>query len=275
MLKIEKDQAIDRADICDQQAKDANKREEMLRDEVGELRKKLSQMHQDLNVSRANLDKSNMTLEEKERLFLLTQSELAILNRKMQQYMENLEKTEERRLIAQTKLSQATETADDAKRICKVLENRRRLDEERMDQLMTQLKEARIIAEDADSKSDEISRKLAFVEDELEAAEDRVKSSESKIAEREDELFIVGNILKSLEVSEEKANQRVEIFKLQLSDLKVRLYEVERRAIIAEKMMTLLQKELDTREDKLFKQKEQCKYICDDLDSTFAELTGY
>lgn len=114
--------------------------------------------------------------------------------------------------------------------ICKVLENRSKQDEERMDQLMTQLKEARLIAEDADTKSDEISRKLAFVEDELEAAEERVKSSEAyvgmkskiifvkshsllvmllisihrKIMEREDELFIVGNILKSLEVSEEK-----------------------------------------------------------------------
>lgn len=120
-------------------------------------------------------------------------------------------------------------------RICKVLENRNKLDEERMDHLTTQLKEARIIAEDADAKSDEISKKLAFVEDELEAAEDRVKSSVAlvfheydfffylsvfalfkfrllivlcrKIAEREDELFIVGNILKSLEVSEEKVSR--------------------------------------------------------------------
>jgi hypothetical protein len=51
-----------------------------------------------------------------------------------------------------------------------------------MDQLMTQLKEARLIAEDADTKSDEISRKLAFVEDELEAAEERVKSSEAYVS---------------------------------------------------------------------------------------------
>lgn len=66
--------------------------------------------------------------------------------------------------------------------ICKVLENRSKQDEERMDQLMTQLKEARLIAEDADTKSDEISRKLAFVEDELEAAEERVKSSEAYVS---------------------------------------------------------------------------------------------
>lgn len=110
--------------------------------------------------------------------------------------------------------------------MCKVLENRAQQDEERMDQLTNQLKEARLLAEDADGKSDEVSRKLAFVEDELEVAEDRVKSGEawvkfhytfpeinssikvyfvySKIMELEEELKVVGNSLKSLEVSEEK-----------------------------------------------------------------------
>jgi len=47
---------------------------------------------------------------------LQTQSELAVLNRKMQQSMQNLEKSEERRLSAQAKLAQATESAEDAKR---------------------------------------------------------------------------------------------------------------------------------------------------------------
>ncbi|KYN37321.1 Tropomyosin-2 [Trachymyrmex septentrionalis] len=274
-LKLEKDLAMDKADLCDQQAKEANRREEKLRDEVRELAKKLMQMEHDLEVSKAQLIKSNRNLEIKERVYIVTQSELAVLNRKMQQCMQNLEKSEERRLSAQVKLAQVIETAEDAKRICKVLENRSKLDEERMDQLMTQLKEARLIAEDADTKSDEISRKLAFVEDELEAAEERVKSSEAKILEREDELFIVGNIFKSLEVSEEKANQRVEEFKAQLKELKVKLKAVEKRAIIAEKTVKIFTKEMDKREDYLLKEKEKYKYICDDLDSTFSELTGY
>lgn len=42
--------------------------------------------------------------------------------------------------------------------MCQVLENRSKLDEERMDQLTNQLKEARMLAEDADSKSEEVSR---------------------------------------------------------------------------------------------------------------------
>ncbi|CAL1689052.1 unnamed protein product [Lasius platythorax] len=275
MLKLEKDLAMDKADLCDQQAREANRKEEKLRDEVHELEKKLMQMEHDLKVSKTQLIKSNKDLEMKERIYIVTQSELAVFNRKMQQCIQNLEKSEERRLSAQTKLTQAMETAEDAKRICKVLENRSKQDEERMDQLMTQLKEARLIAEDADTKSDDISRKLAFVEDELEAAEERVKSSEAKILEREDELFIVGNILKSLEVSEEKANQRVEEFKTQLKELKMKLKAAEKRAIIAEKTVKIFTKEMDKREDYLSKEKEKYKFICNDLDSTFSELTGY
>lgn len=41
-------------------------------------------------------------------------------------------------------------------RMCKVFENRSLQDEERMDQLTNQLKEARLLAEDADGKSDEV-----------------------------------------------------------------------------------------------------------------------
>lgn len=59
-----------------------------------------------------------------------------------------------------------------------------------MDQLTNQLKEARLLAEDADNKSDEVSRKLAFVEDELEVAEDRVKGGDAKIMELEEELKV-------------------------------------------------------------------------------------
>lgn len=135
--------------------------------------------------------------------------------------------------------------------MCKVLENRAQQDEERMDQLTNQLKEARLLAEDADNKSDEVSRKLAFVEDELEVAEDRVKGGDAKIMELEEELKVVGNSLKSLEVSEEKANQRVEEFKKQLKSLTVKLKEAEARAEFAEKTVKKLQKEVDRLEGAL------------------------
>lgn len=83
-LKLEKDLAIDRADLCDQQAKEANSRGEKLRDEVRELAKKLVQMEHDLKVSKAQLIKSNRDLEMKERIYIvvskLEESALSVLS---------------------------------------------------------------------------------------------------------------------------------------------------------------------------------------------------
>lgn len=83
-LKLEKDLAIDRADLCDQQAKEANSREEKLRDEVRELAKKLVQMEHDLKVSKTQLIKSNRNLEMKERIYIvvskLEESALSVLS---------------------------------------------------------------------------------------------------------------------------------------------------------------------------------------------------
>ncbi len=50
----------------------------------------------------------------------------------------------------------------------------------------------------------QIARKLATVESDLERAEERAETGETKIVELEEELRVVGNNLKSLEVSEEK-----------------------------------------------------------------------
>jgi hypothetical protein len=58
--------------------------------------------------------------------------------------------------------------------------------------------------------------------------------------------------LKSLEVSEEKANQRVEEFKRQLKSLTGKLKEAENRAELAEKTVKKLQKEVDRLEGKVF-----------------------
>merc|ERR1711974_503958 len=106
------------------------------------------------------------------------------------------------------KLDQASTAADDNQRMCKVLENKSLSDESRMEALENQLKEARMLAEEADKKYDECAKKLATVEGDLDRAEERADTSEHKIIELEEELRVVGNNLKSLEVSEEKSNKR-------------------------------------------------------------------
>merc|ERR1739844_706823 len=112
---------------------------------------------------------------------------------------EDLEKSEERLLIATQKLDQASTAADDNQRMCKVLENKSLSDESRMEALENQLKGARMLAEEADKKYDEC----------------------------------------------------------------------------AEKSVQKLQKEVDRLEDELVHEMEKFKAISDELDQTFAEMSGY
>merc|ERR1712088_1085881 len=112
-MKLEKDNAMDRADACEQQAKDANLRAEKAEEEVRDLQKKMQQLESDLDI------------------------------------------TKEKLLTATQKLDQASTAGDDSQRMCKVLENKSLSDEARMEALENQLKDARILAEEADKKYDE------------------------------------------------------------------------------------------------------------------------
>ncbi|XP_018799288.1 PREDICTED: heat shock protein DDB_G0288861 isoform X8 [Bactrocera latifrons] len=200
------------------------------------------------------------------------ESEVAALNRRIQLLEEDLERSEERLGSATAKLSEASQAADESERARKILENRALADEERMDALENQLKEARFLAEEADKKYDEVARKLAMVEADLERAEERAEQGENKIVELEEELRVVGNNLKSLEVSEEKATQKEETFESQIRLLDHQLREAEARAEFAERSVQKLQKEVDRLEDDLVSEKERYKDIGDDLDTAFVEL---
>ncbi|KAL2739324.1 TPM1 protein [Vespula maculifrons] len=134
-----------------------------------------------------------------------------------------------------------------------------------------------------------------MMEQDLERAEEKAELSEAKIVELEEELRVVGNNLKSLEVSEEKANQREEEYKNQIKTLTTRLKEAtqreetfegqvkildsqlkeaEARAEFAERSVQKLQKEVDRLEDEMVTEKEKFKEIGDGLDNAFFELYG-
>merc|ERR1719336_3808085 len=122
-------------------------------------------------------------------------------------FREKLRNTENKSELGSQKLDKAATTADDSDRMKKVLENRAADDEKKLIRLAEELKEAQKIAEDADRKYDETQKKMGDVERALEVSDERATTGEFKIVELEEELKVVANNLKSLEVSEDKANQ--------------------------------------------------------------------
>jgi len=98
---------------------------------------------------------------------------------------------------------------------------------------------------------------------------------ETKILELEEELRVVANNLKSLEVAEEKANARESSYKEQIKTLTSKLKQAEARAEFAEKSVMKLQHEVDRLEDELISEQEKFKAINEELEQTFAEMSGY
>merc|ERR1712131_567903 len=249
-MKVEKDNACDRADQCEEASKAAKLRASKAEDEVSELAAKARQLETELDLCSERLGIVTLQLEERE-------------------------KTEEKLQQANSKLDKAGAAADDSERAKKVFENKAGDDDKRISQLEKELKDARDKAEAADSAYEEVAKKLAACESDLEKAEERADTGELKILELEEELRVVANNLKSLEVAEEKANQREKSYKEQIKALTAKLKQAEARAEFADKSVQKLQKEVDRLEDELVAEREKYKAITEELEMTFAEVSGY
>merc|ERR1712218_395192 len=134
--------------------------------------------------------------------------------------------------------------ADDSDRMAKVLQNRASKDEAKLSGLADELKKAQHRAEEADKKYDDAQKKMVDAEAKLEIDGERADVSEFKIIELEEELKVVANNLKSLEVSEDKANQREAFYKDEIKRLTGKLKQSETRSEFAERSVVKLQKEV-------------------------------
>merc|ERR1711981_125631 len=222
----------------------------------------------DLDKYAEKLEKQVMAQESKEAQVLAAEAEFNRLNRRVQELEEDLEITEQ-------KYDKAATAADDSDRMAKVLQNRASEDEAKLIGLADELKKAQNRAEDADKKYDEATKKMTEAEAKLDIDGERADVSEFKIIELEEELKVVANNLKSLEVSEDKANQRETFYKDEIKRLTGKLKQSETRAEFAERSVVKLQKEVDRLEDELLGEQDKFKAITEELDQTFAEMSGY
>jgi len=103
------------------------------------------------------------------------------------------------------------------------------------------------------------------------------KTAEAKtgIQELEEQLNVVGQNMKTLELSETQALKRHEEFEEKIRDLILNLKFAEIQAAAAEREAAKLQKELDALVLDLTDWKEKYQEICVELEQTFNEMAGY
>merc|ERR1711990_1249395 len=114
------------------------------------------------------VDNLNKKLEDERALRETAESEVLALHRKIQLVEEDFDRTEEKLKEVTEKYDESAQAADDAERARKVLDNLNMNNEEKVEKLELALAEAQMIAEDSDKKYDEVQRKLAMTESDLE-----------------------------------------------------------------------------------------------------------
>merc|ERR1712061_71130 len=207
--------------------------------------------------------------DEKDKAFQLAESETQALTRKMVLEEAEFERTESTLVTVTAELTEKSNLADEINKAIKVLETKNMIDEERIDLMENQVKEAKQMVEESDIKYDEVARKLAMVEGDLERAEERANAGENKIVDLEEELRVIGENLKALEVAEEKAQQREEEYKKQIRTLTDRLKSAESRAEYGEKTVQKLNLRIDNIMFDLVAEKMKTQNVNDELDQTF------
>merc|ERR1711872_772710 len=205
-MKVEKDNLCDRCDVVEQQSKEAHIRQEKAEEEFTELTNKARTLEIDVDKYGEKLAAQVMAEEAKVAQVAAAEAEFNRLNRRVAELEEDLEITEQKYTIAIQKYDKAATEADDSDRMAKVLANRAVEDEQKMSGLAAELSQAQ-------KRADEAQKKMQAAEASLEVNGERADVSEYKIIELEEELKVVANNLKSLEVSEDKANQRESYYK--------------------------------------------------------------
>merc|ERR1712049_17007 len=125
------------------------------------------------------------------------------------------------------KLANASKEADGILKKVKYFENKTMRNEVEIEELDKTLRETTKMASDNEQKLDELSRKLGVQEDELKRSLERAEMAEAKLKGIEEELQMVGENMKTLETSAEKAVEREE-------KLKEKILSIQRKYKAAE-----------------------------------------
>jgi len=244
-------------------------------DEILQYGKKIMHVENDLDSTTEKLLKANLDIEQAEKDQLAKEEEVSGLQRRVILLDDDITRSEGRLSVESKKLEEAAKLADEVERARKILENKGMQNDERIDSLDQNIIIATSVAIDSSRKMEEASRKLAMTQVDLERTLSRCEESEVEIQELEDELKIVGQNMKTLELSETEALLRQEKYEETIRTLAANLKMTEITAAHSEREAARLQKELDAVILELQDWKDKYEEVCVELEQTFNEMAGY
>jgi len=244
-------------------------------DETLQLGKKLMGVDNSLDDTNEKLLKAGVSLEEAEKQQLVSEDEVKALQRRIILLDDDLNIVEQRLSVETKKLEEVARLADEVERQRKILENKSMQNDERIDSLDQNIGVATTVAIESSRKCEEAQRKLAMVQVDLERTLGKADEAEKNIQDLEDELKVVGQNMKTLELSETQALDREEKYEETIRSTTGSLKMAEILAAHNEREAAKMQKELDNVKEELEEWKTKYDEICVELEQTFNSMAGY
>jgi len=234
--------------------------------------KKVQNLEIGFDETNDKLTKATESLEEKEKTFKEVESDVSALSRRIMLMEEEAKKSEQTLADTVTKLAVTSKEADTVLKAVKVVESKNMNNEVVIEDLDKNLRQTTKMASDNEQKLDELTRKLGVQEAELKRGIERAELAEKNLKGVEDELESVGENMKTLEKSSEKALEREEKLKDKILQLQNKFKLSEARFEYGEMNITKLNHRIDDIEDEIYREKLKIKRCADELNDTFDDM---
>jgi len=244
-------------------------------DEILQLGKKIMKVENDLDDKTEGLEASAVALEEAEKQQLINEDEVSALQRRISLIDDDVGRSENRLQVETTKLAEAAKMAEEVEMARKILEAKGFVNDEAIDSLDKKIIVAQEVALISTRNAEEVSRKLAMTQVDLDRTNEKAAEAEARIQELEEQLNVVGQNMKTLELSETQALKRHEECEEKIRDLTLNLKFAEIQAAAAEREAAKMQNELELLTEELGEWKDKYQEICVELEQTFNEMAGY
>jgi len=265
-------EASTRGLIYEEELKKNNELADKFEEQLRTIQKKMQTLEGQFDDCTEQLFEGVLKLEQKEKAYNSAEGDVGGLSRRALLIEDEVEKSEERLAKAITDLAFQLKRADAAIKKRLLLENLNSTNEEQVDKLECQLKDDKFTLAESERRFEDIARKLATLEGELERSTDRCTIGEKKISDLEEELRVVGQNLQQLEVSEEKSFDREENLQNQIIGLVKSLKIATDRDDSASMNIQRLNIRIDHIEEDLLNEKLKITKVSNDLDALFDDM---
>merc|ERR1712024_42103 len=244
-LKAETDGLYATIQKFEDATKEYNRQADQADCDIRDYGKKVQNLEIAFDETNDKLTKATESLEEKEKMYKEVEADVSALTRRIMLMEEEAKKSEQTLADTVTRLANKSKEADSVLKKAKVFESKCMNNEVTIEEYDKNLRQTTKMASDNEQK--------------------RI----------EEELQIVGENMKQLEKSAEKAVEREEKLKDKILQIQQKYKVAEGRFEYGEMNITKLNQRIDDIEDEIYREKLKIKKCADDLSDTFDDMLAH